>query len=80
MTIGEAYLVRLTKLLKEKNITKYRFLKESCIPEATLRNLGKKRSKSPKMSLFYQTAYALNMTINEFLDDPIFRSDDIEFL
>ncbi len=80
MTIGEAYLIRLNKLLKDKNITTYRFVKESCIPEATLRNLKTKRSKSPKMSLFYQTANALDMTINEFLDDPIFNSDDIEFL
>lgn len=31
MTIGEAYLIRLNKLLKDKNITTYRFIKESCI-------------------------------------------------
>ncbi len=80
MTIGEAYYIRLKKLLKERGMTMYRFRKESCISESTLRNIQIKHTKSPNMTLIYQTANGLNMTINEFLDDPIFNSDDIDFL
>ena len=31
MTISEAYISRLQELLKEKKMTQYRFVRESCI-------------------------------------------------
>lgn len=39
MTLGEAFAKRFTNLLNEKNISLYKFAKDSCIPRITLNNI-----------------------------------------
>ena len=80
MTISEAYILRLQELLKEKKMTQYRFVRESCIPMSTLQSIKYGKTKSPNMTLFFMTAYGLGISVIEFLDSPYFNMDDIEFL
>lgn len=80
MTLGEAFAKRFTNLLNEKNISLYKFAKDSCIPRSTLNNILVGNTKSPTLALVYQVADGFNMSYLEFLDDPIFNSENLEFI
>ena len=80
MTISDAFAKRFTNLLKEKNLTLYKFAKISCIPRSTLNNILLGNTKSPTLALIYQVADGFGMSYLEFLSDPIFDSKNIEFM
>lgn len=80
MTLGEAFSIRLRELLKERNLSLYKFLKDSCIPRSTIVNIEKGNTKSPTLAIIYQVAYGFGMSCLEFLDHPVFKRDDIEFM
>jgi len=80
MTLGEAFTIRLNELLKEKNISLYKFLKNSCIARSTIVNIEKGNTKSPTLAIIYQVADGLGMTPIEFLDHPVFKRDDLNFM
>ena len=67
-------------LLKEKNISLYKFAKENCISRSTLNNILVGNTKSPTLALVYQVADGFNMSYLEFLDDPIFASTNVEYM
>ncbi len=80
MNLGEAFSIRFNKLLKKNKISLYKFAKESCIARSTLTNILRGETKSPTLALIYQVADGFNMTILEFLNDPIFDKDNLEYL
>lgn len=80
MTLGEAFAKRFTNLLNKKKISLYKFAKDSCIPRSTLNNILVGNTKSPTLALVYQVADGFNMSYLEFLDDPIFNSENLEFI
>lgn len=80
MTLGEAFAKRFANLLNEKNISLYKFAKDSCIPRSTLNNILLGNTKSPTLALVYQVADGFNMSYLEFLDDPIFASANVEYM
>ena len=80
MTLGQAFSIRLSEILEERKLSVHRFVKETCIPRSTIVNLLKGNTKSPTLALIYQVADGLNMTYLEFLDHPVFRNKDIDFL
>lgn len=80
MKLGEAFSIRLNELLKERNITLHKFLKDSCIARSTIVNIMLGNTKSPTLALVYQVADGFNMTPIEFLDHPIFKRSDLDYL
>lgn len=80
MTLGEAFMIRLNELLKQNNLTLYKFLKDSLIPWSTVKNIERGKTKSPTLKLIYQVASGFNMSHIEFLNSPIFFSNEIEYL
>lgn len=80
MTLGQAFSIRLRELLKERNLSLHKFLKDSCIPRSTIVNIEKGNTKCPTLAIIYQVANGFNMTYLEFLDSPIFKSPDIDYL
>lgn len=80
MTLGEAFTTRLTELLKERQISLHKFLKDSCIARSTIVNIEKGNTKCPTLAIIYQVADGFGMTPIEFLDSPVFRRDDLEYL
>lgn len=79
MTLGEAFTIRLQKLLKENNISLHKFLKDNSIARSTIVNIIKGNTKCPTLAIIYQVAHGFNMTHVEFLNDPIFFNEEIEY-
>ena len=80
MTTGQAFSIRLRNLLEERGISLHKFLKDNCIARSTIVNIERGNTKSPTLAIIYQVATGFGMDILEFLDDPIFKSKEIEFL
>jgi len=80
MTMGEAVMIKTRNLLKERGISLHKFLKDNCLARTTLINLEIGHTKSPTLSIVFQIAHAFGMTHIEFLNDPIFFSDELDFM
>ena len=80
MTLGEAFTIRLNELLKERNISLHKFLKDSCIARSTIVNIMKGNTKCPTLAIIYQVADGFNMTPLEFLDNEVFKREDLEYI
>ncbi|MBQ8792994.1 MAG: helix-turn-helix transcriptional regulator [Clostridia bacterium] len=80
MTLGQAFTIRFNELLKKDGRSLYKFLKDNCIPRSTIVNILEGNTKSPGLALIYQVANAFGITHLEFLDVPIFKSEDIDYI
>lgn len=80
MTLAKAFSIRLQQLLKERNITLYKFCNDNGIARSTLLNIIDGNTKSPTLSIVYQVATALDMTAIEFLDCDVFNSNELDYL
>lgn len=78
MNICQAVTKRIRKLLKERNMTLYALEQEACILHGTMMRIIHGNNKNITLKTVMQIASGFNMKLIEFLDDPIFESDDIE--
>lgn len=78
MTVNDAVAMRISALLKEKNITLYRLEQESGILHGSMQCIMNGRNKTVTLSTVIMIANGFHMSLIEFLDDDIFRSTDIE--
>ncbi len=80
MKISKAVAYRVYNLLRENNISQYKFEKDTLIPHNTLKTILKGRYKSMNLKTAFRLAKGFNITVAEFFDDPIFEREDIEIL
>ena len=78
MKINEAVAKRIDELLFKNGWSLYKLSKISCIPLSTLKNLYTNHTKSPTLSVVFKIADAFNITVIEFLDCSVFKSEDLE--
>ena len=78
MTINDAVAKRIKKLLKQQNKTQYRLEKSSFIAHGAMNNILAGKNKTVTLTTVYRLAQGFNMSINEFLDDKVFRSEELE--
>ncbi len=78
MTVSQAVAKRVAVLLKEKNMTQYRLEKNSHIQHGTMQCIMNGRNKATMLNTVIMIARGFNMTVDEFLDDEIFRSEMLE--
>lgn len=78
MNLCEAVAIRIKKLLKERNMVLYQLEKESCVLHGTMMRIMHGNNKNITLKTLMQISIGFNMTIIEFLDDEIFRLDDLE--
>ena len=76
--MGIAVAKRIDEFLIERNISLYRLAKDACLPISTLQNLYRGHTKSPTLSLVFQIAETLNVTVAEFLNSPLFSYDVLD--
>ena len=78
MTTSEAIAKRIDFYLGERGISLYRLAANSGLPGSTLQNLYRGHTKSPTVTVVMKLTQALNVTIGEFFDDPLFSPDVLE--
>ncbi len=78
MTLNDAVSKRIVQLLKEKNMTQYRLEQESGVIHGALNRILAGQNKTVTLTTIYKLARGFNMTVFEFMDDDLFRSDYLE--
>ena len=78
MTVNDAVAKRISKLLREKGISQYRLEQESGIQHGSMQCIMNGRKKPVTLSTVIMIARGFNITLTEFLDDEIFRSEELE--
>ena len=78
MTVNDAVAKRISKLLTEKNMSQYRLEQQSGIQHGSLQCIMNGRNKTVTLSTVMMLARGFNISLNEFLDDDIFLSEDLE--
>ncbi len=76
---NKAFALRISKLLAEKKISKYRLTKESGVTESAMRYIFNERNQSVNLTTVIRVASALDMTLAEFFDDPIFDFVNLQY-
>ena len=78
MTVSQAVVKRISELLREKNMTQYRLEKKSNIQHGSMQCIMNGRNKKTMLNTVIMIARGFDMTVDEFLDDEIFRSEFLE--
>ena len=78
MTVCQAVKKRIEKLLSEKDITLYRLERTSGILHGSMMCIMNERNKNVTLKTVMQIANGFSMTLLEFLDDDIFRDEELE--
>ena len=78
MTVNNAVAKRISKLLKEKNISQYRLEQESGIQHGSMQCIMNGRNKTVTLSTIIMLAKGFGMTLNDFLDDELFAVENLD--
>ncbi len=78
MTVNDAVAKRISELLTEKDITQYRLEQVSGIQHGSMQCIMNGRNKTVTLSTVMMLARGFGITLVEFLDSDIFRSENIE--
>ena len=63
--------------MAERNLTQYRLYKLSGVAQTTIGDIRLRRNKSVSLSIIYEIAQGLDMSLYEFFDSPLFKGDNI---
>lgn len=78
MTICKAVEIRINELLNSKKMTLYRLEQRSGILHGSMMCIINGRNKNVTLKTLMQISRGFDMTVIEFLDAPIFSSDELE--
>ncbi|MBQ8319937.1 MAG: helix-turn-helix transcriptional regulator [Clostridia bacterium] len=78
MTVNDAVATRISKLLRERKISQYRLEQESGIQHGSMQCIMNGRNKTVTLSTVIMLARGFHLSLNEFLDDEVFRSEHLE--
>ena len=78
MKIISAIAKRLTSLLEAKNLTQYALCKRIAIDPSNIYNIMYERCNTITVNKLFLLAEGLDMTVQEFLDDPLFAKENLE--
>ncbi len=78
MTTVEAVAIRVTKLLIDNKITRYKLCRKIAMPEMTLKHILDGDNKKIEFDTMILLADGFDMTIQQFLDDKLFDRSNLE--
>ncbi|MCI8435630.1 MAG: helix-turn-helix domain-containing protein [Clostridia bacterium] len=78
MKISTAVALRVSNILRERNMSQYSLEKKIAMPHNTMKTLMGERNKGVNLKTILQIIRGLEMTTAQFFDDPIFESADLE--
>ncbi|MBE7060932.1 MAG: helix-turn-helix transcriptional regulator [Clostridiales bacterium] len=77
-SVNHALAERISELLKEKGMTRYRLAMNSGITHSTLKNIIHETVKDNLLSTTILIAGGFDMTVSEFLDSPLFSEENLK--
>lgn len=78
MKLSKAVALRISKILREKNMSQYRLEKDIAMPHNTMRTLMGEKNSGVNLKTVMQIIRGLGMTTAQFFDDPLFENPDLE--
>jgi len=78
MKVIEAVGKRIQNLLSEKNITQYAVCKKATVDLSTIYNILNGRQKVVSFNVLLLLCEGLDITIQEFLNHPLFSKENLE--
>ncbi len=78
MKSEEAITKRIYDLCRERGIAPNKLASMAGLPSATLRRIFYGRSKNPGTRTLLDICQALEITLYDFLNDPVFKTLDLE--
>ena len=78
MTVNKAVALRISNLLKEKNMTRYRLEQNSGIQHGTMACIMAERNKTVTLSTIILISRGFNISLREFLNDPLFSDSNLD--
>lgn len=77
-SVNRAVALRISELLREKNMTQYRLAMNSGISHSTLKNIIHETIKDNLLSTTIKIAGGFDMTVSKFLDSPLFHEENLQ--
>lgn len=78
MTTVKAVALRVTNLLIEHNMTRYKLCRKIAMPEMTLKHILDEDNKRIEFDTVVLLADGFDMSIQEFLDCELFVRDNLD--
>lgn len=78
MTVNDAVANRILRLLREKGMSQHKLEQLSGIQHGSMQCIMNGRNKTVTLSTVLMLARGFQMSPDEFLNDEIFRSDNLE--
>lgn len=70
--------IRTKNLLSERKMTQYRLEQDSGIQHGTMNGIMSAKNRGIELNTVMMIARGFHMTVLEFLDDPVFASEELE--
>ena len=78
MKLIEATSLRLTELMKEKNLNQYKLFKASGVPQSTISTILANENKTIKLDTVYSLCRGFNIEISDFFSSDLFLTLNLE--
>ncbi|MBQ4557806.1 MAG: helix-turn-helix transcriptional regulator [Clostridia bacterium] len=78
MNLNRAFALRLSNLLLEKKMSKYKLEKETGLTHSALRYIFNEVNIDVKFSTIVKVCNALNISIVEFFEDELFNLENLD--
>lgn len=78
MNLNRAFAIRLTNLLNEKKISKYKLEKETGLSHSALRYIFNEVNNDVKFSTIVKVCDVLKLSLVEFFNDDIFKIENLD--
>ncbi len=75
--VNHALVLRISELLTENKMTRYKLAMESGVSHSTLKNIMHETVKNNLLSTTILIASGFGMTVSEFLDSPLFDEQNL---
>ena len=78
VSLAEAIVIRVSTLLNERNMTRYRLELTSGISHGHMQKIMMNKRKNITLKTVALLAKGFDMTLSEFLNDPLFNLDTLD--
>lgn len=79
MKIQRAVALRVSNLLIKNNMSQYMLAKKMCTDQSTIKHIIHEEYKSIRFDTLCKIADAFGLSIQEFLNDDLFKMENLDF-